>query len=189
MEEASRGSYKAESSIGLLIREGVDLMTDERSVLNEYASLTDWLQEIAMKMSEEVFFSSIKPGKWSPAEIISHIRAWDDYLLQERISYLSSGASLTGLASTVEEVNRSAAAHAHSGFSKDEIINETVKERQKVVEHLKPLGRKQWTDTFYIDKFPLCLTSYIKGLIEHDEHHKLQIEVFMSEHGLLLSLN
>ncbi|TKD68819.1 DinB family protein [Pseudalkalibacillus hwajinpoensis] len=164
-------------------------MTDQRSVLNEYASLTDWLQETAMKMSEEVFFKAIKPGKWSPAEIISHIRAWDDYLMQERIPYLSSEASLKALSFSVEEVNSNAAVHARSGLSRDELINETINERQRVVNHLKQLERKQWADTFYIDKFPLCLTSYIKGLIEHDEHHKLQIEVFMSEHGLSLSLN
>lgn len=161
-------------------------MTDQRSVLNEYASLTDWLQETTMKMSEEIFFKPIKSGKWSPAQISSHIRAWDGYLMQERIPYLSSEASLKGLAFSVEQVNSSAAIHAHSGLSKVELINETVKERQRVVDHLNQLDRKQWTDTFYIDKFPLCLTSYIKGLIEHDEHHKLQIEVFMSEQGLSL---
>ncbi len=162
-------------------------MTDERSVLNEYASLMNWLETTAMEMSEEVFFKPIKPGKWSPAEILSHIMKWDDYLLEERIPHMKSGATLPKL-ENVEAVNNRAAKFARSGITQKELIKETIKSRKRVVERLLDWRPIEWKNTFYIDKYPLCLTSYIKGLIEHDEHHKLQIEVFMNEQGIPHSL-
>ena len=163
-------------------------MTDQRSVLDEYASLTNWLQTTAMEMEEKVFFMPIKPGKWSPAEILSHICEWDEYLLIERIPYIHHEAQLTKLDVDVEEVNKKAAVYAKSGISKKQILTETIKQRKRVVETLREFTESQWSDTFYIDKYPLCLTSYMKGLIEHDEHHKLQIEVFMTNQGIPISL-
>ncbi len=163
-------------------------MTDQQSVLDEYASLTNWLQTTAMAMDEKVFFMPIKPDKWSPAEILSHICEWDQYLLNERIPYIHHEAQLLKLDVDVEEVNEKAAAYAKSGISKKQIIAETIKERKRVVETLREFTESQWKDTFYIDKYPHCLTSYLKGLIEHDEHHKLQIEVFMTNQGIPISL-
>ncbi|MGA9289420.1 MAG: DinB family protein [Anaerobacillus sp.] len=163
-------------------------MTEPRSVLDEYASLTNWLHKTAMEMEEKVFFMPIKPGKWSPAEILSHIREWDEYLLNERIPYIHHEAQLSKLDVNVEEVNEEAAAYARSGISKDQMITETLNGRERVVATLRKLNENQWNETFYIDKYPLCLTSYMKGLIEHDEHHKMQIEVFMANQGIPISL-
>ncbi|WP_347552089.1 DinB family protein [Pseudalkalibacillus hwajinpoensis] len=162
-------------------------MTDGRYVLDDYASFMDWLQKTATEMSDELFFTPIKNGKWSPAEIISHIKAWDDFLLEERIPYIKNEASLSEIDVKVEQVNSQAAEHAMSGISKEELIEEGVYGRERVVARLKQFEPTQWEETFYITKYPLCLTSYMKGLIEHDEHHKLQIEVFMSEHGISIS--
>ncbi|WP_226659608.1 DinB family protein [Guptibacillus hwajinpoensis] len=161
-------------------------MTDKRSVLNEYASLINWLESTALEMSEEAFFQPIKQGKWSSAAILSHIMKWDHYLLEERIPFLHSEANLPRL-ENVEEVNQRAAEYAISGLSKEKLIAETVQARKQVVERLRLIDPSDWESTFYIDKYPNCLTSYIKGLIEHDDHHKLQIEVFMNEHGSSLS--
>lgn len=161
-------------------------MTDKRSVLNEYASLITWLESTALKMSKDVFFQPIKQGKWSPAEILSHIMKWDHYLLKERIPFLHSEANLPRL-EHVEEVNQRAAEYARSGLSKEKLIAETIEARRQVVERLQRINPIEWKSTFYIDKYPNCLTSYIKGLIEHDDHHKLQIEVFMNKHGSSLT--
>ncbi|WP_165999876.1 DinB family protein [Bacillus sp. Cs-700] len=161
-------------------------MTDERSVLNDYASLINWLESTAMEMSETIFFQPIKQGKWSPAEILSHIMMWDNYLLKERIPFIEMEANLPKL-DNVEEVNQRAAEYALSGLNKENLVVETVKARRRVVARLQQFEPIQWSNTFYIDKYPICLTSYIKGLIEHDDHHKLQVEVFMNEQGFSLS--
>ncbi|QHA90628.1 DinB family protein [Bacillus sp. N1-1] len=161
-------------------------MTDKRSVLNDYASLINWLESIAMEMTETIFFQPIKQDKWSPAEILSHIMVWDNYLLKERIPFIENGVNLPRL-DNVEEVNQRAAEYARSGLSKEKLIAETVQARRQVVEHLQLVEPIEWMSTFYIDRYPICLTSYIKGLIEHDDHHKLQVEVFMNEQGFSLS--
>ncbi|WP_273835573.1 DinB family protein [Guptibacillus sedimenti] len=161
-------------------------MTDERSVLNDYASLINWLESTAMEMSETIFFQPIKQGKWSPAEILSHIMMWDNYLLKERIPFIDMEANLPKL-DNVEEVNQRAAEYALSGLNKENLVAETVKARRRVVARLQQFEPIQWSNTFYIEKYPICLTGYIKGLIEHDDHHKLQVEVFMNEQGFSLS--
>ena len=161
-------------------------MTDKHSVLNEYASLINWLESTAREMSEDVFFQPIKQRKWSPAEILSHIMKWDHFLLEERIPFLANEANLPRL-EHVEEVNQRAAEYARSGPSKEKLIAETVEARRRVVERLQLIDPIEWRSTFYIDKYPNCLTSYIKGLIEHDHHHKLQIEVFMNDQGIVLT--
>ncbi len=161
-------------------------MTDERSVLNDYASLINWLESTAMEMSETIFFQPIKQGKWSPAEILTHIMMWDNYLLKERIPFIEMAANLPKL-DNVEEVNQRAAEYALSGLNKENLVAETVQARRQVVARLQQFEPIQWSNTFYIEKYPICLTSYIKGLIEHDDHHKLQVEVFMNEQGFSLS--
>ncbi|MCA0993231.1 DinB family protein [Guptibacillus hwajinpoensis] len=161
-------------------------MTDERSVLNDYASLINWLESTAMEMNETIFFQPIKQGKWSPAEILSHIMMWDNYLLKERIPFIEMEANLPKL-DNVEEVNQRSAEYALSGLNKENLVAETVQARRQVVARLQQFEPIQWSNTFYIEKYPICLTSYIKGLIEHDDHHKLQVEVFMNEQGFSLS--
>lgn len=157
-------------------------MTDERSVLNDYASLINWLESTAMEMSETIFFQPIKQGKWSPAEILSHIMMWDNYLLKERIPFIKKEANLPKF-HHVEEVNQRAAEYAKSGLSMEQLIAETIQVRRQVVDHLQQVEPNEWRTTFYINHYPNCLTGYIKGLIEHDDHHKLQVEVFMNEEG------
>ncbi|MCA0989047.1 DinB family protein [Guptibacillus algicola] len=158
-------------------------MDDGRSILDHYASLPDWLEETVKQVSEEMFFSPIKENKWSIAEIVAHLRVWDNFLLEERLPFIQNEARLEKNSVSVENTNSKAAKYANSGKSQSELIKETILERQKVVEKLQEFTPKEWEYTFYIDKYPLCLTSYIKGLVEHDHHHKLQIEVFMTEQG------
>lgn len=159
-------------------------MTWERSILKEYSSLPEWLHQTVRNVSDETFFIPIKPSKWSSAEIISHLRAWDMFLLEDRLPYIRKEARLDKLSVHIEDINSEAAKYARSGVSKEDLVEETITVRQEVVASLQEFTPEEWEYTFYIDNYPMCLTSYIKGLVEHDHHHKLQIEVFMSEMGL-----
>ncbi|WP_377891214.1 DinB family protein [Alkalihalobacillus sp. R86527] len=159
-------------------------MDDGCSILDQYASLPDWLEETVKQVSEETFFTPIKESKWSIAEVLAHLRVWDTYLLEERLPFIQNEAKLEKNSISVEKTNSIAAKYAMSGKSQSELIHETILERQKVVARLQEFTPEEWEYTFYIDKYPLCLTSYIKGLVEHDYHHKLQIEVFITEQGV-----
>ncbi len=159
-------------------------MDVERSVLAQYASLPDWLIQTVKTLSDDTFFTPIKPNKWSVAEIVAHLRVWDTYLLEERLPYIQKEARLKKSSVSVESVNLKASKYAKSGKSMDDLIEECILERRNVVAKLNEFTLEEWEHTFYIDNYPLCLTSYIKGLVEHDHHHKLQIEVFMNEQGI-----
>jgi hypothetical protein len=153
-----------------------------KAALTTYIDFTKWLEDLK-EMPEELWLSPIAPGKWSTGEIIAHLKAWDIFVLEERAAYFVSGSEIPHTAVDVEEINKRAALEARFRISKDELLDEAIKCRQKVVKRISEVPESVWKGKIKIKESTITLSGYISGLVEHDQHHQTQIEEFLASKG------
>ncbi|WP_130858681.1 DinB family protein [Gracilibacillus phocaeensis] len=160
-------------------------MNEVTKLIQRFEACNDWVSELE-NWSDDAFFQPIQPGKWSTAEIISHITYWDRYLLEELIPQMKQDAKLTNPA--FEVINQPAAAYALSGVSKTQLIHEQLETRRLLIAYLREKSEEDFFATFHlngeeIDVYsgnPHSLFNYISGFIGHDNHHKQQIDAFLA---------
>jgi uncharacterized damage-inducible protein DinB len=152
-------------------------------VLTKYKDFTNWLQHLK-QISEEYWLVPIKDGKWSVGEIVAHIKAWDVFVWDERVAYFVSGSEIPAKRVDVEEINSHAANEAKSGISKNQLLDEVIECRQVVAKKLEEVPSSVWQGKIEMGSKMITLCEYISGLVEHDEHHKTQIEEFLSTKGI-----
>ncbi|WP_194270730.1 DinB family protein [Fictibacillus phosphorivorans] len=154
-------------------------------VIMQYCSLVNWLQELK-GMPEEHWLEPIQEDKWSTGEIIAHIKAWDIFVWDERFSYFIKRSNITPKKGDVEEINRNAAQEAKCGISKNALIDEVIECRRILSRKLQELPIAIWEEKIQIGDSWITLCEYIKGMVEHDNHHKLQIEKYLLNKGIEL---
>ncbi|OOE08970.1 DinB family protein [Fictibacillus arsenicus] len=148
-------------------------------VLTKYKSFTNWLQQLK-QMPDEYWLVPIKDGKWSVGEIVAHIKAWDVFVWDERVAYFVSGSEIPVKKVDVEEINSNAANEAKSGISKNQLLDEVIECRQVVAKKLGEVPSSVWQERIEMGSKMITLCEYISGLVEHDEHHRTQIEEFLT---------
>ncbi len=85
-------------------------------------------------MNEKDFFTPIADGKWSAAAIVAHLYFWDQYFLEERLPFMTQGAKLAKIQIDINKKNKQAEDYAHSGISMEELIDQTIEYRRRVVD-------------------------------------------------------
>ncbi|WP_163581469.1 DinB family protein [Gracilibacillus saliphilus] len=156
------------------------------NLIEKFEQFNSWVNELE-KIDEDLFFTPINEGKWTPAEIISHITYWDRYILEELMPQMSKDAKLESVAFDV--INQPASEYALSGVTKTQLIQEQIEARNHLVEALKEKSEQEFFDTFVlngeeIDRYsgyPHSLFNYISAFVWHDNHHKEQIETFLNK--------
>ncbi|WP_231868394.1 DinB family protein [Fictibacillus phosphorivorans] len=154
-------------------------------MLMEYRSFANWMDKLK-EVPEEIWLHPIKDDKWSIGEMLAHIKAWDIFVWDERFSYFVDGSSLPPQKVDVEEINRNAANDAKSGISKTELIDEVIECRLVLSKKLEEMQREIWEKKIQMGNSEITLCEYIKGMVEHDQHHKIQIENFLISKGIKL---
>lgn len=152
-------------------------------VLTKYKSFTNWLLQLKL-MPEEYWLVPIKDGKWSVGEIVAHIKAWDVFVWDERVAYFVSGSEIPSRKINVEEINSNAANEAKSGISKNQLLDEVIECRQVVAKKLGEVPSFVWQEKIEMGSKMITLCEYIGGLVEHDGHHRIQIEEFLTAKGI-----
>jgi uncharacterized damage-inducible protein DinB len=152
-------------------------------VLKQYKDFANWLQHLK-QMPEKYWLIPIKDGKWSTGEIVAHFKAWDVFVLDKRVAYFVSGSEIPSKKVDVEEINRNAANEAKSGISKNQLIEEVMEFRHVVSEKLSDVPSSFWQEKIEMGGKMITLCEYISGLVEHDQHHKAQIEEFLTSRGI-----
>lgn len=154
-------------------------------VLMEYRGFANWMEKLK-EVPEEIWLHPIKDDKWSIGEMVAHIKAWDIFVWDERLSYFIDGSSLLPKKVDVEEINRNAANDAKSGISKTALIDEVIECRLVLSKKLEETQREIWEKKIQMGNRKITLCEYIKGMVEHDQHHKIQIENFLISKGIFL---
>ncbi len=78
----------------------------------------------------------------------------------------------------MEKINKEASVYAHS-VQKEELIQRFVDVRGRLVSLIQEISSEKLEPMYQIGSKKLLLGEYFQGLIEHDLHHKEQIEEFL----------
>ncbi|GGI15242.1 DinB family protein [Gottfriedia solisilvae] len=132
---------------------------------NRHVSL--WVHSLN-ELSEEKWRKPIAENKWTVAEIISHLSAWDLYIIEHRLAIENEDFPISPI---VEKFNTTAAEYARN-HSKETILNEFAVNRQKLIECIENIDVQKLQTPFYRN---LTILQYLGGFIEHDLHHQKQI--------------
>ncbi|WP_134682851.1 DinB family protein [Brevibacillus migulae] len=153
---------------------------NKQELLAQFASLATWVEGLRAQ-PDHLWLAPIAAGKWSTAEIIGHLIAWDRYVLEERLPQMKPGAALPGGNVSTEEINGQAANYARTQVGKEQLIAECQQVRKQLTACLEALSNDDFYGVFTINGKERDLAQYIKGLIDHDLHHRQQIEAFIHE--------
>lgn len=128
----------------------------------------NWVSSLN-EFSEELWRTQIVVGKWTIAEIIAHLTAWDQFIIESRL--LIKSEEDFPAAPKVEEFNSKAAEYGRT-HSKEIVINDFIDSRKRFIEILQKTDSTNWDKPFYKN---YTMLQYIGGFIEHDLHHKEQV--------------
>ncbi|MBM7542075.1 DinB family protein [Amphibacillus cookii] len=163
-------------------------MDTYQDLIDAFEQTEDWFESLK-KHNDECFFQPIEKGKWTVADIITHIRFWDQYMLDVTIPQMTEGADVR-TEEDFQKINDQAIAYVqHSNKTSEQLIDEAITMRQKLVDHLRQKTEQDFFTHFTlngeaIDQFtgyPHSLYNYTAGFLWHDHHHKDQVDDFYSK--------
>ncbi|MCM3388754.1 DinB family protein [Ureibacillus chungkukjangi] len=146
---------------------------NKEEILMHYENSVEWVRNLD-NLSEEQWRTPIAEGKWTIAEVIGHLPAWDQFILDSRLPYLFKNRALPE-GPEVDELNQQCSLESQSK-TKEEIISKFIKVRRSLIIAVNNIEDDLWETKVNIGSTALILTDYLKGSIEHDHHHFKQIE-------------
>lgn len=140
-----------------------------------------WVDRLA-ELEDSIWFKPIAEGKASTAEIISHLMKWDRYLITTAIPAVQSGEGV--VFPSFDPFNSAAYEYAKSGISKNQLLAEFLSTREELCGLLLGVGEevlRKHTTANGVEICPHTGTPYsllyiTQEFIDHDNHHKNQIE-------------
>jgi uncharacterized damage-inducible protein DinB len=147
-------------------------------ITKAYESLNQWFQSLN-EVGEQKWFAPIDEGKWSMAACLSHLLFWDRFSLEERFPFIKEGASLPPFPD-FQTVNNKAHDYAESGITKTELLHELIHTRMELLSIITSYTEEELDTSFSIGDHQLTIRDYFVDFIQHDYHHKNQIEVLLS---------
>lgn len=135
-------------------------------------------------LSTEQWSNPISKGKWSPAQIVSHINAWDQILITNIIPALVRDHAIQF--PDTEMIN-SEAAQFVTTISQYDLIEQAIQTRKKLVQSFHELPDIIKNITFTINCYEqdpktgesFTLLYLLADFVEHDLHHTKQIDTFI----------
>lgn len=155
---------------------------NKEDIINEKLALIDRLHSLKT-LSDDLWFLPFREGSWGIADVISHFIAWDQFMIDNRISYLLKNEPFPQMVIDVEEINRAASSYARSGITKNQLIDEFVSVRNQLLSLINQLDRERFAMPLP-GKENMTLGDYFVGMIEHDEKHMVQIQSFINQNQI-----
>ncbi|NGQ97424.1 DinB family protein [Brevibacillus sp. SYP-B805] len=153
-------------------------MNSKQDVIEQFGALIPWVESLR-SVDDSLWLKPIAEGKWSIGEIIAHLTAWGRFMAEERLPLMKPGAKLTFGKVDVQQINDAAAAYARSKASKEDVIGEFVHMREVILQQLSNIHEDDFFSEFLINEKPRTLAQYLLGMVEHDRHHRKQIDDFL----------
>ncbi|KZZ85252.1 DinB family protein [Bacillus sp. SJS] len=143
--------------------------------LEESRLMVDWVEQLN-EVKEELFFMPIQEGKCSPAEIFAHLTAWDQYTLEQHFESIGEGMVQFDPFPDFDSFNAKAAAQARNGADKSQLIREFMETRLRIIQYVESMPEEKRKQSFWIGSHRFTIESYIEDFLEHDRHHRKQID-------------
>ncbi len=145
------------------------------TIIDHQKAMIAWGSSL-MNIDHSNWETPLKPGKWNMGEVIAHLIAWDEFLLDHRLQQIGSAESMPP-APEVEAFNRTAVARVKK-VSKAELIRHFTETKTRIIGEIKELNADY---TMTIGDKRITIGRYFSGLMEHDLHHQAQIDAFLSD--------
>ena len=129
-----------------------------------------------MELDDTQWQTPLKPGKWNIGETLAHLIAWDEFLLDHRLREIGSAESMSP-APEVDAFNHEAVTRIQKA-SKAELFRKFTETKLRIIEEIKELNADY---IMTIGEKDISIGRYFLGLMEHDLHHKEQIDAFLSD--------
>lgn len=143
--------------------------------LNEFLEFIGWIEDI----NDEIWFAPLSEGKWRIHDVITHMMRWDMYFNEVTFPALTESES-PELAEHPDYLGYNEQSIRYGkGKTKQQIIDETVRNRKLLIDQLSSLDEDRFTRVCSGDG-PLTLETHIsRYFISHDKHHMSQISDFI----------
>lgn len=161
-------------------------MKNKESVIQEFEQFLFWVKHLQIE-DRHTFLQPISEGKWSIAEILSHMMFWDRYFLHEILPHIETDADLEFI--SFQKLNDESSIYALSGISMSELIEEVIQYRTQLIMRLREKTEDQFHIPFKLNGQEIdpysgsryTLWNYIRDSVQHDRHHQKQIEEFLKK--------
>ncbi|MFF2885789.1 DinB family protein [Paenibacillus sp. NPDC057967] len=156
------------------------ISTCNQAIINRFASLTERVDKLA-EVSDQEWFAPIAEGKASIAGIIAHLAQWDRYLITTAVPDALQRQGV--VFPDFDSFNAGAYAHARSGITKLQLIEQFRSTRLELCRLLESIGDELLELPITANGTALCphtgtpysLIYITEEFIEHDMHHQRQI--------------
>ncbi len=155
----------------------MDKINRREEFLEHHKKFLDFIQKLA-KLDEQVLRQPMEEGKWSIIEVIGHFQSWDQFVIEKRLPFIFSNEE-TPASPKVEEVNAAAALHASNNVP-NITFEHFITTRSQLIDLLSNLPEDEWHIQIHLNKKMIIFSDYVKGLMEHDLHHKRVVETFLN---------
>ena len=154
---------------------------NSQDILETYRSTIQWTIRLD-GLDDSIWFNPIAEGKASIAEIISHLRNWDRYLIENAVPAARRGDGI--VFPEFDPFNSLAYDYAKSGISPKQLLEEFRSTRMELCDWLLELGEDTLGKHVTANGVALCphtgtpysLLYILQEFIEHDNHHKTQMD-------------
>jgi uncharacterized damage-inducible protein DinB len=142
--------------------------------IDEFKELIPWV-ELLRDVNDQIWTTPIALGKWSIQGIISHIMLWDKYFLENAIIPINKHSAITIQELDFDEFNKNAMQYGRTQ-TREDLVQQTIHYRVEILRHITTLS-----DEDYLKEYPnFFVPQYIIDFVAHDNHHREQIESFLS---------
>jgi hypothetical protein len=152
--------------------------------LKEFESYIEFYQSMK-NVSIHYWYKPMEEGKFSIHDSISHLMMWDKYFFEAAIKSVIDEKPLTIQQLDFDEYNKNSVEYGNT-LEKDDLIEMAIKYRKDIVEYIKLVPVKDYTKEYNDGQGKIfTIHEYLQDFIWHDNHHKKQIELFISSQAEL----
>ena len=152
-------------------------MSTLERVLANYEKMTAWAERL-IDVPADRWLEPMRSDKWSIAETVAHLAAWNRFVGEERLPRMRDGVAFSA-PPDVARFNECAAEYARSGVTQARLVDELVDSRTVIAALMREISVGEEERSFTIGGRPVTLSAYLAELTGHDEHHRRQIEEFL----------
>ncbi|MBD8038829.1 DinB family protein [Solibacillus sp. A46] len=149
------------------------MLREKSEIIGHHQNFLLFLQRMKT-LDERLLRKPIGERKWSIIEIVGHFYLWDEFVLLQRLPYLLTGVSLP-IAPSSDDLNMQSSLLARTE-AVEKTFEKCIRIRKDLLHQLSQIPDEYWLIKLQINQSHLTLYEYLKGLMEHDNHHINQVK-------------
>jgi hypothetical protein len=147
-------------------------MMEKQRIIEQSITFLEWVLTL-QQVPQQFWITPFKKGSWGPAEVIAHFSFWDKFVIDNRLRPLLLDEEMPSVPVDVQLVNNRAAAYAKKK-PPIKIIQNFRENRLLLVSLLDDMPEEIFSQR--VGGKDILWNQYFKGLNEHDEKHRQQME-------------